>query len=187
MDPLFHNTLKENSSTWELKYNYCFYFKWGGALNSDQEVKDPKDLDTYDVPDTIQQTIKIVNPEKQTAENALYPWDYRRGYIKERAIKRMSQDIPTDSEFQYITEETPTKRQRLGATPRYPQEEDKEIQACLQTLCEKNNMPRVTRPDTPAAHQPAAPAARAAQVQHRQTPHELKGKDKEPYSTTQDC
>nr|UHK05500.1 MAG: ORF1 [Torque teno midi virus] len=144
--PFIPQYTEENSSTWELKYNYCFYFKWGGALNSDQEVKDPKDLDTYDVPDTIQQTIKIVNPEKQTAENALYPWDYRRGYIKERAIKRMSQDIPTDSEFQYITEETPKKRPRLGATPRYPQEEDKEIQACLQTLCEKNSCQELQDP-----------------------------------------
>lgn len=129
---------EETSSTWELKYNYSFYFKWGGPHNPDQQVKDPKDLDTYDVPDTLQETIKIINPTKQTAENALYPWDYRRGYIKERAIKRMCQDIPTDSEFQYFTEETPKKKQRLGATPRYPEQETKEIQECLQTLCEKN-------------------------------------------------
>nr|UHK05556.1 MAG: ORF1 [Torque teno midi virus] len=129
---------EETSSTWELKYNYSFYFKWGGPLNSDQEVKDPKNLDTYDVPDTIQQTIKIINPTKQTEQSTLYPWDYRRGYIKERAIKRMCEDIPTDTEFQCSTEETPKKRQRMGATPRYTQKEDQEIQACLQTLCEKN-------------------------------------------------
>jgi len=126
------------NSTWELKYNYSFHFKWGGPLTPDQQVKDPKDLDTYDVPDTIQETVQIIHPAKQTAENILYPWDYRRGLIKERALKRMCENYSTDSEFQLFTEEPQKKKKRLGAAPRDPKEETQEMQACLQTLCKKN-------------------------------------------------
>nr|UHM27216.1 MAG: ORF1 [Torque teno midi virus] len=136
--PFIPQYSEETASTWELKYNYSFNFKWGGPNIPDQAVKDPKDLDTYPAPDTLQETIQIINPTKQTAENILYPWDYRRGYIKERAIKRMCENYSTDTEFQFSTEETPKKKQRMGAAPRDPKEETKEMQACLQTLCKKN-------------------------------------------------
>ncbi len=132
--PFIPQYSEETSSSWELKYNYSFYFKWGGPLTPDQQVKDPQKLDTYDVPDTIQETIQIVNPAKQTAENILYPWDYRRGIIKEKALKRMSEYCLTDSEFQSVTEEPQKKRQRLGAVPKDPQKEIQEMQTCLQTL-----------------------------------------------------
>nr|UHM26491.1 MAG: ORF1 [Torque teno midi virus] len=129
---------EETASTWELKYNYSFYFKWGGPLTPGQDIKNPKDLDTYDVPDTIQDTIQIIHPAKQTAENILYPWDYRRGLIKETALKRMCENYSTDTEFQFNTEEPQKKKQRMGAAPRDPKEETQEMQACLQTLCKKN-------------------------------------------------
>lgn len=132
---------EETSSSWELKYNYSFFFKWGGPLTPDQQIKDPQKLDTYDVPDTIQDTIQIVNPAKQTAENLLYPWDYRRGIIKEKALKRMSEYCLTDSEFQPVTEEPQIKKQRLGALPKDPEKEVQEMQTCLQTLCKKNILP----------------------------------------------
>nr|UHM27245.1 MAG: ORF1 [Torque teno midi virus] len=136
--PFIPQYSEETSSTWELKYNYSFYFKWGGPLTPDQQVKNPKDLDTYDVPDTVQETIQIVHPAKQTAENILYPWDYRRGLIKERALKRMCENYSTDTEFQFSTEEPQKKKKRMGAAPRDPKEETQEMQACLQTLCKKN-------------------------------------------------
>lgn len=139
--PFIPQYSEETSSSWELKYNYSFFFKWGGPLTPDQQVKDPQKLDTYDVPDTLQETIQIVNPAKQTAENILYPWDYRRGIIKEKALKRMSEYCLTDSEFQSVTEEPQKKRQRLGAVPKDPQKEVQEMQTCLQTLCKKNILP----------------------------------------------
>nr|UHM27330.1 MAG: ORF1 [Torque teno midi virus] len=127
----------ETYSTWELKYDYSFYFKWGGPHDPEQEIKDPKQLDTYDVPDTMPQTIQIRNPAKQTTETILHPWDFRRGIIKKGALKRMYQNLETDTEFQYSPEETPQKKRR-GAALRNPQEENQEIQECLQALCEKS-------------------------------------------------
>ncbi len=75
----------ETYSTWELKYDYSFYFKWGGPHDPEQEIKDPKQLDTYDVPDTMPKTVQIRNPAKQTTETILHPWDFRRGIVKKRS------------------------------------------------------------------------------------------------------
>nr|UHK05510.1 MAG: ORF1 [Torque teno midi virus] len=136
--PFIPQYSEETASTWELKYDYSFYFKWGGPYSDEPQVKDPKELDKYDVPDTFQETIKIVNPSKQVPESFIYPWDYRRGFIKEKALKRISEYCPTDSEFQCSTEEPQKKKQRIGAAPRDPQEKTKEMQACLQTLFEKS-------------------------------------------------
>ena len=127
----------ETYSTWELKYKYLFYFKWGGPQYPDEPIKDPKDLDTYDVPDTMPKTVQITNPVKQSTESILHPWDWRRGIVKEKALKRMLENLQTDTEYELSTEETPKKKRR-GAALRNPEEETQEIESCLQTLCKKN-------------------------------------------------
>jgi len=127
----------ETYSTWELKYDYCFYFKWGGSHLPEAPIKDPNNLDTYNVPDTFKSTIQIINPEKQTTESIIHPWDVRRGLIKETALKRMCEHLETDSEFQPIAEGSPPKKKRKGAAFQNPQEEIQEIQSCLQNLCEQ--------------------------------------------------
>nr|UHK04149.1 MAG: ORF1 [Torque teno midi virus] len=130
---------EEKNSTWELKYNYQFYFKWGGPETPEAEVKNPKELGDYDVPDNKLKRIQIINPAKQSTESILHPWDLRRGLIKEKALKRMCSHLETDTEFEYSAGESPKKKkQRMGAALRNPQEEIQEVQACLQALCEKS-------------------------------------------------
>nr|UHK04165.1 MAG: ORF1 [Torque teno midi virus] len=128
------------NSTWELKYKYKFYFKWGGPQNHEPDVKDPNDLPTFDVPDTINQRIQIRNPETQGTETILHPWDFRRGFVTETAIKRMYEHLPPDSEIEFITE-PPQKKKRKGAAYQDPEEENQEIQSYLQTLCKENTLP----------------------------------------------
>nr|UHM26495.1 MAG: ORF1 [Torque teno midi virus] len=135
--PFIPQYTDETYSTWELKYKYLFYFKWGGPNYPDEPIKDPKDLDTYDVPDTMPKTVQIVNPIKQSTESILHPWDWRRGLIKEKAFKRMLENLETDTEYELSAEETPKKKRR-GAALRNPEEETQEIESCLQTLCKKN-------------------------------------------------
>nr|UHM27068.1 MAG: ORF1 [Torque teno midi virus] len=130
----------ETYSTWELKFKYCFYFKWGGSHLPEEPVKDPNALDTYNVPDTLKKTIQIINPEKQTTESIIHPWDLRRGLIKETALKRMCDHLETDSEFEPITEDHPKKKKRKGAALQNPEEETQEIQNCLQNLCEQSTL-----------------------------------------------
>lgn len=137
--PYIPKLSEERQSTWELKYHYLFCFKWGGIQAHDPTIKDPEDLPTYDVPDSMQKRIQIVNPENQAPETIIHPWDYRRGYIKERALKRMCENQSTDTEFEPSTEYHPKKkRQRMGAALQYHNQEEEEIQACLQELCKKN-------------------------------------------------
>nr|UHK04721.1 MAG: ORF1 [Torque teno midi virus] len=127
------------NSTWELKYNYTFHFKWGGPEITDQQVEDPSKQNTYPVPDTIQTAIQIQNPEKQTPSTFIHAWDIRRGIITQAALKRMCQDLETDTDFEPDAEyyKPPKKKKRQGAHLRDPTHQQKEIQECLLSLCEE--------------------------------------------------
>lgn len=130
---------ENKDSTWELKMRYCFYFKWGGPQTNEPDVKEPITFTTYDVPDKMQKTVQIQNPQKQQPETFIYPWDIRRGIIKEQALKRMQDNLSTDTEFEYVAEGMPPKkRERRGNHLRAPEEETQEVQACLQTLFKEN-------------------------------------------------
>lgn len=136
--PFIPKYAEETYSTWEANCRYSFYFKWGGANTDEPNIKNPEELPTYDVPDSMPKRIQIVNPEKQAPETIIHPWDYRRGIIKEKALKRMCSNIETDTEFQYSPETTPKKKQRLQAALPVPEKKDQEIKACLLSLCEEN-------------------------------------------------
>lgn len=123
-------------SNWEFDYSYCFTFKWGGPQITDQEVKDPATMGDYDVPDHLQGTVQITNPEKQTAPSILHPWDYRRGFVTQTALKRMCEHIETDTDF-YPDAEAPKKKKRARYTLQVPEEETQEIQKCVLSLCEE--------------------------------------------------
>nr|UHM26631.1 MAG: ORF1 [Torque teno midi virus] len=129
---------RTTASTWELHYFYQFFFKWGGPEITDHPVADPADQKTYDVPDKIQGTIQVRNPEKQTYESILHPWDYRRGILTKTALKRMYSNISTDTTFQPDAETPKKKKKTTGPCLTVPQEENQEILNCLRSLCEES-------------------------------------------------
>nr|UHM26501.1 MAG: ORF1 [Torque teno midi virus] len=133
--PRLENQLQ---STWELPYKSTFYFKWGGPQMPDQQVADPKLQDSYIVPDNQQQGIQISDPLKQAVESIIHTWDYRRGSITKKALKRMYQNLETDSDVCSPTG-TPRKRQRVPNALPYPQEENQKIKTCLLSLCESSS------------------------------------------------
>nr|UHK07287.1 MAG: ORF1 [Torque teno midi virus] len=122
-------------STWELNMKYEFVFKWGGPQIQDEDIKNPKQQNTYPVPDTIQETAQVANPHKQKAESMLQSWDFRRGFITNTALKRMSENLLTDSDFQTDSEGS-QKRKRDDAELKNPEEKLKKIKTCLLSLCE---------------------------------------------------
>nr|UHM27211.1 MAG: ORF1 [Torque teno midi virus] len=127
------------NSNWELKYTYSFFFKFGGPQVHQPQINDPCTFPTYNVPDTISKGIQIQNPEKQTTESLLHAWDFRRGFVTEKALKRMCTNISTDTEFQPVTEGAPPpKKKKIGCKLRHPQEKIQEIKSCLQSLCEES-------------------------------------------------
>ena len=125
-------------STWELQYNYKFFFKWGGPQALDQPVDDPQTKHDYPTPSNHAQAVQIGNPAKQTPESILHSWDFRRGIITQRALKRMSENIQTDTSFEPDDTELPPKKKRKTKEMPLPQEKEKELKACLLSLCEED-------------------------------------------------
>nr|UHK06634.1 MAG: ORF1 [Torque teno midi virus] len=133
--PLVPKYGRTTNSTWELDAFYTFYFKWGGPETTEPAVTDPHLQAVYEVPDHLTTTLQIRDPAKQTPASLLHPWDIRHGYFTKTALKRMSSNISTDSDFQPDAEGyLPKKRKKTGPELRVPDEETEEIQACLQAL-----------------------------------------------------
>ncbi len=84
------------NSTWQCNYFYNFYFKWGGAYPPDQDVEDPASKGKYPAPSNQPETIQIADPYKQKYNTIFKPWDYRRGCLTKKAIKRMQENLPSD-------------------------------------------------------------------------------------------
>lgn len=130
--PKFYN---QTNSTWELQYFYRFYFKWGGPEIGDPTVDDPKTKGQATTDYTMPRTIQVFNPLKNKTESILHPWDFRRGIVTKRALERMCQNLETDSNF-YPDGETPKKKKKTTCELRNPQEEIKEVQSCILSLCQ---------------------------------------------------
>nr|UHK06913.1 MAG: ORF1 [Torque teno midi virus] len=125
-------------STWSLMYNYKFFFKWGGPHVTDPKVEDPCTRNQYPVPDTMQQTVQIVNPEKNKVESILHDWDFRRGFITNTALKRMSENLPSETSLSSDDSESPAKKRKITKEVPCHQESKEKIQNCLLSLCEEN-------------------------------------------------
>ncbi len=168
--PFMPKMANQKLSTWELKSKYTFYFKWGGAELPEPEVKNPKDQAAYDVPDKLSQAIQIADPSKQSATKALHLWDFRRGFITAKALKRIYQDTESDESLYSDTEETPKKKRNTPRkhtprkhTPMHTPRNRRDPEMSPLSLRRKY-MPRTERRQPPAPHPAAAAAAKAAQA-----------------------
>nr|UHK04873.1 MAG: ORF1 [Torque teno midi virus] len=158
----------DRDSNWELPYHYIFYFKWGGPETPQQQASDPNSKNIYTVPDTMQGTIQISNPLKQSTESLLHNWDLRRGLITEKAFKRMYENIETDTDFQPDSEDSPRKRPRITGELQHPTEIQKEIKTCLQELCKES-----TCQETPQTQEDIIQLILKQQHQQQQLKHNI--------------
>nr|UHM26941.1 MAG: ORF1 [Torque teno midi virus] len=126
------------SSTWNLTYKYTSYFKWGGPELTDQPVQDPCPKKELDVADNIKGDIQIQDPFKQKYQQLLRAWDVRRGMFTKTAIKRMCENLQTDESILSDAEEPAKKKKKVTAQIKLPEEENKEINQALHSLCEEN-------------------------------------------------
>nr|UHK07062.1 MAG: ORF1 [Torque teno midi virus] len=141
--PYIQKLNQNRESSWELKYVYDFFFKWGGSLPPEQEVANPKTQATYDAFDRFSSTVQIQNPLKQTPESFFQPWDYRRGILTQKAIKRVSENLEIDTIFESDTEPVPKKKKRTGAQLTNPEEETQKVQKYIQALCTENTFQEI--------------------------------------------
>nr|UHK07428.1 MAG: ORF1 [Torque teno midi virus] len=138
--PLVPKYSQTKNSTWELDMFYTFFFKWGGPEITEPAITDPKLQGSYEVPDTFHASLQIVNPAKQKAASLLHPWDIRRGYFTKTALKRMQENLSTDSSLYSDADMPPKKKKRRQTGPELtlPQEEEEEVHQSLLSLCEEN-------------------------------------------------
>lgn len=151
-------------ANWELHYKSSFFFKWGGASDTDKRVTDPAQKSDYIDPNTLQQGIQVSDPKTQIPQSLLHTWDYRRGLATPTAIKRISEYlpfehlIPTDSEYH-----SPHKQQKLSTQVPHLQEEKTENINCLQQLYEEST--------SQEEEETSKPLIQLIQQQHKQQHH----------------
>lgn len=103
---------------------YIFSFKWGGSPSTMETIADPSKQISYATPSNLQTGLQIQNPISDPTFN-IYSWDYRRHFLTQKCIERITKDRDTDqSVFQ------PTA---ILFNPRPPEKTEKEL---LQTLIE---------------------------------------------------
>lgn len=158
----------DRDSTWELPYHYIFYFKWGGPETPEQDVQDPNTKNIYTVPDTNSGAIQICNPIKQSTESLIHNWDIRRGKITEKALKRMYENLETDSDFQPDTEHTPQKKPRYTGELQHIEETNQEIKTCLQELLQDT-----VQEETPETQQDIIQLINKQHQQQQQIKHNI--------------
>ena len=134
--PRYNN---QRNSNWQLNSKYCFYFKWGGAQPTDQTVADPSKQPHWDVPDRLQQGVQVSDPKEQKWETIFKPWDYRRGSLTKKALKRMYEHLePDESIFSDADTQSPKKKKRTPPTLKIPEQETQKISTCLHSLFEES-------------------------------------------------
>nr|UHM26045.1 MAG: ORF1 [Torque teno midi virus] len=126
-------------STWELKSNYSFYFKWGGSEPPAPDITSPEDQAKYDVPSDLREAIQIADPSQQKAWQNLHAWDFRRGFLTSTAAKRIYEDTESDESLSTDAEFPPAKKKKTlqgnSMPTKHPQEE--EIHQSLLSLYEE--------------------------------------------------
>nr|UHK05054.1 MAG: ORF1 [Torque teno midi virus] len=124
--------------TWEMHVDYKSYFKWGGAQPPLQNICDPHLQETFPVPDTVRQTLQIIDPKKQVPESLLHSWDYRRGLVTQTALKRMYKGLSdAESSSADTSEESDSpQRKRKRGDPPCPEEKDNYNIQTLKEICQ---------------------------------------------------
>ncbi len=92
----------------------------------------------------------------------LHDWDFRRGIVTQTALKRMSENIETDTSLSSDESETPKKAQKNLQRNAMSNPRRKENTGMSPLALRRKYLPRNPRNNT-AAHQPAAAAAAPAQ------------------------
>nr|UHK05419.1 MAG: ORF1 [Torque teno midi virus] len=138
------------NSTWELLYKYKFFFKWGGPQVTEPPIDDPKGQHTYPTPSDLQKGIQVADPKKQTPETMFHEWDYRRGLITQTALKRMSENLETDSSIYSDDSGTPKKKRKISKKVTPIKQKEQKIKNCLLSLCEE---PQLQKEEEEDVHQ----------------------------------
>lgn len=135
---------------WDLPIEYKFYFKWGGTVINLQNIQDPAKQDKYPVPSDQLDRIQIKNPADEFLTE-FHRWDYRRGILTKKALKRVLKDSADESLSSTDSEEPTRKRKRAGEPEIFNQEDSHTLQV-LEAYKECISKEEETTPDLQQLH-----------------------------------
>lgn len=110
----------------QAKMSYNFHLKWGGCPKVLEKPYDPCSQPTWDIPSNYNASISIQNPNTEPSTE-LQQWDWRRDYIKQKAIERIKKHTDTDETLQIFTgtsHNVPILRQTPESTDTETQSEE---------------------------------------------------------------
>ncbi len=125
---------------------------------------------TYPTLSALEKTIQIKNPEKLDPKSILHEWDFRRGIVTTTALKRMSENIQTDTSLESDDSESPPKRRKVTKEIPCEIQEQKKNPEMSPLSLRRRYLPRRAG-DTAPAHRAAAAAAAPPQKKHPPAPH----------------
>lgn len=128
---------RDRESSWDLHGKFSFYFKWGGEDQNYQDAYDPSRQTTYAITNNLAEAIQIADPSKQIPSTLVHPWDYRRGFLTQTALKRIRENLQSDETISTDSEPSQKKKKVLNSISFFNKQEE-EIQECLQALYKEN-------------------------------------------------
>nr|UHK04849.1 MAG: ORF1 [Torque teno midi virus] len=106
----------------DLCFKYTFNFKWGGNILNPKNIVDPSKQTTYPIPRDFLSTVQAQDPAGKAIKTQFHKWDYRRGLLTSKALKRALQDTDVEDSCSTDSEGHPVKRKRVGEPAICPQE-----------------------------------------------------------------
>lgn len=110
----------------QAKITYNFHVNWGGCPKTLEKPYDPCSQPIWNIPSNLNDGLQIQNPETQP-QTELQKWDWRRDYITEKAIERITSYSGTNEDLQIITgtrKDVPVLRQTQEETSSSEEEKD---------------------------------------------------------------
>nr|USL90627.1 MAG: ORF1 [Torque teno virus] len=123
----------QSSPSWEITIGYKMDWLWGGSPLPSQAIDDPCQKPTHELPDPDRhpRMLQVSDPTQLGPKTVFHKWDWRRGMLSKRSIKRVQENSSDD---EYVTGPISRKRNKFDTRARGLQSPEKESYTLLQAL-----------------------------------------------------
>nr|UGV33874.1 MAG: ORF1 [TTV-like mini virus] len=120
--------------TTEAKFEYIFYFKFGGSPPTVPEIEDPSEQTRFPIPNNFRGTTTIESPNTPI-QSYLYNFDTKKDIITLKAAKRIKEDWETkENVFTDAKEKAGLEEVYIPPTKKKKEEDSETIQQLIQQL-----------------------------------------------------
>nr|UGV38775.1 MAG: ORF1 [TTV-like mini virus] len=121
-------------TTTEAKFEYIFYFKFGGSPPTVPEIEDPSEQTRFPIPNNFRGTTTIESPNTPI-QSYLYNFDTKKDIITLKAAKRIKEDWETkENVFTDAKEKAGLEEVYIPPTKKKKEEDNQTIQQLIQQL-----------------------------------------------------